>query len=65
MQTSSVGPTMMIRVVHHQYGGTFLGLVWDPGITLLDSSTTIRDVSVSFDFPEFNSESLKSGCLEE
>jgi hypothetical protein len=36
MQTGHVGPTMMIRVVQRQHGGSLLGLVWDPGITLFD-----------------------------
>jgi hypothetical protein len=40
----------MIRVVQRQHGGTLLGLVWDPGITLLDNSSTIRDVSTILTF---------------
>jgi hypothetical protein len=55
----------MIRVVQHQHGGTFLGLVWDPRITLLDNSTTIREESINFDFPEFTFGRLRSGFLEE
>jgi hypothetical protein len=65
MQTGHIGPTMMIRVVQHQHGGTFPGLVWDPGITLFDSSTTIREESTDFDFPEFTFGRLRSGFLEE
>jgi hypothetical protein len=41
MQTRLVGPMMMIRVVQRQHGGTFPGLVWDSGITVLESSTII------------------------
>jgi hypothetical protein len=51
--------TMMIIVVHHQHGGTFLGLVRDPGITLLDSSY----VSANFEFPGFTFGRIKSGFL--
>jgi hypothetical protein len=65
MQTGHIGPTVMIRVVQRQHGGSFLGLVWDPGITLFDSSTTIREESTNFDFPEFTFGRLRSGCLEE
>jgi hypothetical protein len=64
-QTGRDGPTMMFRAVQRQHGGTFPGLVWDPGITLLDSSTTIRDVSIGFDSPEFTFGRLRSGCVEE
>jgi hypothetical protein len=42
MHTGHVGLTMMIRVVECHHGGIFSGLVWDPGIALFDSSTTIR-----------------------
>jgi hypothetical protein len=53
MQTWHIGPTVMIGVVQRQHGGSFLGLVWDPGITLFDSSTTVRDERAGFDFQEF------------
>jgi hypothetical protein len=35
---------------------------WD---YMLDSSTTIREESTDFDFPEFTFGRLRSGCLEE
>jgi hypothetical protein len=65
MQTGCVGSTMMIRVVQRRHGGTFPRLVWDRRIIVLDSSTTIREESTDFDFPEFSFGRLRSGCLEE
>jgi hypothetical protein len=65
MQTGHVGLTVMIKVVQRQHGGIFPGLVWDPGITLFDNSTTIREESTNFDFSEFTFGRLRSGCLEE
>jgi hypothetical protein len=56
---------MMIIVVQHQHGGTFPGWIWDPGITLLDISVIIRDVSINFNFLESTFGRLGSGCLEE
>jgi hypothetical protein len=43
----------MIIVVQRQHGGSLLGLVWDPRITLFDNSTTVRDERTNFDFQEF------------
>jgi hypothetical protein len=51
-------------VVQCQHGGIFLGLVWDPGITLFDRSTTIREGNTNFDFLEFTFGRFRSGCLE-
>jgi hypothetical protein len=65
MQTGHIGSMVMIRVVQCQHGGIFPGLVWDPRITLFDSSTTIREESIDFDFPEFTFGRLRSGFLEE
>jgi hypothetical protein len=56
---------MMIRVVQHHHGGIFLGLVWDHGITLFDSTTTITEDSTDFDFPWFTFGRLRSIFLEE
>jgi hypothetical protein len=42
-----------------------MGLIWDPGITLFDNSTTIREEITNFNFPEFTFGRLRSGCLEE
>jgi hypothetical protein len=65
MHIGCVGLMVMIRVVQLHHGGTFPRLSWDPGITLLDGSTTIRDVSVNFEFPMFTFGKLRSGFLEE
>jgi hypothetical protein len=53
MQTGHVGLTVMIKVMQRQHGGSFLGLVWDPGITLFDSLVTFRHERVNFYFQEF------------
>ena len=42
-----------IKVVQRQHGGTLSRLVCDPGISLLDNSTTIRDVNIVFYCPKF------------
>jgi hypothetical protein len=51
MHNDRIGATMMNIVVQLQHGGSCLGLVWDPGITLFNNSTNIRDDSASFDSP--------------
>jgi hypothetical protein len=48
IQTRHVGPIVMIIVVQWQHGGSFLGLVWDPWITLFDILSTVRHERVSF-----------------
>jgi hypothetical protein len=53
MQTGHIGPTVTIKVARHQHGGSFLGLVWDAGITLFDNLATVRDERVGFDYHEF------------
>jgi hypothetical protein len=63
--TGHVCSMMMIIVEQFQHGGSFLGLVWDPGITLFECSTTIREAITTFDFSKFNFWRLSSGCLEE
>jgi hypothetical protein len=55
MQMGHVGPIVMIRVVQRQNGGSFLGLVWDHGITLFGSLATVRHERVGTDFREFTS----------
>jgi hypothetical protein len=55
---------VMIRGVQRQHGGTFLGLVWDPRITLFYISATIRDVRTSFEFLEFTFGRIRNGYLE-
>jgi hypothetical protein len=65
MHTRCIGSMMMIRVVQRQHGGTFPGLVWDPGIIVLDNLAIIREENIDFDFPEFTFGRLRSGCLEE
>lgn len=37
------GLIVMIRVVQCQHGGFFLRLTWNPRITLVCSSTVVRD----------------------
>jgi hypothetical protein len=56
---------VMIIVVQHQHGGTFPRLAWYRMITLIDSSTTIGEESIAFEFSEFSFGRLMSGCLEE
>jgi hypothetical protein len=51
--------------VQRQHGGTLSRLVCDPGISLLDNSTTIRDVNIVFYCPKFTFGRLRSGCMEE
>jgi hypothetical protein len=55
MQTRHDGQMVMIRVVQHQHGGSFLRLAWDPGISVLDSSTTDTEARASFFFHEIGS----------
>jgi hypothetical protein len=50
MQTGHGGQMVMIRVAQHQHGGSFLRLAWDPGISVLDSSTIDTDERASFSF---------------
>jgi hypothetical protein len=57
--------TMMIKVAKCQYGGSFLGLVWDPRIILFNISTTIIDESANFESSKFNFGRFRSGFLEE
>jgi hypothetical protein len=40
----------MIRVAQRQHGGSFLRLAWDPGISIVDSSTTDTEARASFSF---------------
>jgi hypothetical protein len=65
MHIGHVGLAMMIKVVQRQHVGTLPRLVWDPGITVLDSSATIREEITKFDFLEFTFGRLRSGFLEE
>ena len=44
----------MIRVVQRQHGGSFLGLVWDPEITLFDDLATVRHERFGSDFQDFS-----------
>jgi hypothetical protein len=43
MQSEYDDQTIMIRVVQRQHGGISLRLVWDPGITVVDSLTADTD----------------------
>jgi hypothetical protein len=65
MHTGHVCLMVMIRVVQCQHGGMFLGLFWDSGITMFDSSTTLREERTIFEFSEFTFGRLRSGFLEE
>jgi hypothetical protein len=65
MQSGYDGQTIMIRVVQHHHGGSFLRLAWDPGITLFGSSTTDKDERASFYFQEFTPVVHWIGFLEE
>jgi hypothetical protein len=56
---------VMIRVVSCQNGGSFPILFWDPMSPFLDSSITIRDLSINFYFLEFTFGRTRSGFLEE
>jgi hypothetical protein len=60
------GQTIMIRVAQHQHGGSFLRLAWDPGISVLDSSTTDTKARASFFFHEIGSlvEKFFEGLIE-
>jgi hypothetical protein len=46
LQYEHIGQTVMIRVEQRQHDGPFRRLAWDPGITGLSSSTTMRDKMV-------------------
>jgi hypothetical protein len=66
MQIGHDGQTVMIRVAQRQHGGSFLRLAWDPGISVLDSSTTDTKTRVSFCFHEIGSlvEQFFEGLIE-
>jgi hypothetical protein len=56
----------MIRVAQRQHGGSFLRLAWDPGISVLDSSTADTEARASFFFHEIGSlvEQFFEGLIE-
>jgi hypothetical protein len=58
MQTGHDSLTIMIRVAQRQHGGPFLRLAWDPGISILDSSTADTETVMSpfLDSPALQSE---------
>jgi hypothetical protein len=55
MQIGHDGQAVIIRVEQRQHGGSFLRLAWDPGISVLDSSTTDTETRVNFCFHEISS----------
>jgi hypothetical protein len=65
MQFGQDGQTFMIRVAQRQHGGSFLRLVWNPGITLVGNSTTDRVERVSPYFQEFSPMVRWVGFLDE
>jgi hypothetical protein len=65
LQSGHDGQTFMIRVAQRQHGGSFLRLVWNPGITLFGISTTDRDGRASPYSQEFVLMVHWVGSLEE
>jgi hypothetical protein len=57
--------TVVIGGMHHQHDGSSMGLAWDPGIVVVDSSVADIDGMASLCSPEFTLGVRMIGCLEE
>jgi hypothetical protein len=59
------GQTIVIGGMHHQHEDSPLRLAWDPGIAIVDRTTTDTGGISSLRSPKFTPRMRRIGCLEE